>query len=269
MKKEECVKALLAKEKYLFDDLVEIMALLRGEGGCPWDREQTHTSIRNNLIEETYEVIEAIDTENPELLREELGDVLLQVVFHADMAKDEGTFVIDDVTDEICKKLIHRHPHVFGDLVAETSGKVLEAWEAIKSEEKSRKTVTDKLTSIPKQFPALMRATKVGKKASCFDFPDVESVMDKIAEEMVEVSEAIDSGNKDHMTEEIGDLLLGITSLCRKLDIDAEKALSDATDKFIRRFADVERSVIAEGKDISKCDIYELDAIWDENKSKK
>ncbi len=269
MKKEERVKALLAKENYVFDDLVEIMALLRGEGGCPWDREQTHTSIRNNLIEETYEVIEAIDTENPELLREELGDVLLQVVFHADMAKDEGTFVIDDVTDEICKKLIHRHPHVFGDLVAETSGKVLEAWEAIKSEEKSRKTVTDKLTSIPKQFPALMRATKVGKKASCFDFPDPESVMDKIAEEMVEVSEAMDRGDKEHIAEEIGDLLLGITSLCRKLDVDAEKALSDATDKFISRFAEVEKAVIAAGKEIDKCDIYELDAIWEENKSKK
>ncbi len=267
--KEERIKALLAKENYLFDDLVEIMALLRGEGGCPWDREQTHASIRNNLIEETYEVIEAIDTENPELLREELGDVLLQVVFHADMAKDEGAFVIDDVTDEICKKLIHRHPHVFGNLVAETSGKVLEAWEAIKSEEKSRKTVTDKLTSIPKQFPALMRATKVGKKASCFDFPDVESVMDKIAEEMVEVSEAIDAGNQEHMAEEIGDLLLGITSLCRKLDVDAEKALSDATDKFISRFAEVEKAVMAAGKDISRCDIYELDAIWDKNKSKK
>ena len=269
MKKEERVKALLAKERYSFEDLVDIMTLLRGEGGCPWDREQTHQSIRNNLIEETYEVIEAIDTENPELMREELGDVLLQIVFHADMAKEEGTFEIGDVTDEICKKLIHRHPHVFGDLVAETSGKVLEAWEAIKSEEKSRKTVTDKLTSIPHMFPALMRATKVGKKASCFDFPDAESVMDKISEELVEVSEAMASGDKDAIAEEIGDLLLGITSLCRKLDVDAEKALSDATDKFIDRFSKVEEAVIAEGKDITQCDIYELDAIWTQNKSKK
>ena len=269
MKKEERVKALLAKEKYSFDDLVEILSVLRGEGGCPWDREQTHKSIRNNFIEETYEVIEAIDTENPTLLREELGDVLMQVVFHADMAKEEGTFEIGDVTDEVCKKLIHRHPHVFGDCVAETSDKVLAAWEAIKSEEKSRKTVTDKLTSIPRMFPALMRATKVGKKASCFDFPDVESVMDKISEELVEVSEAMETGDKSAISEEIGDLLLGITSLCRKLDIDAEKALCDATDKFIDRFSKVEEAVLAQGKDISQCDIYELDAIWEQNKSKK
>ena len=148
MKKEERVKALLAKEKYSFEDLVEILSVLRGEGGCPWDREQTHKSIRNNLIEETYEVIEAIDTENPELMREELGDVLMQVVFHADMAKEEGTFEIGDVTDEVCKKLIHRHPHVFGDLVAETSGKVLEAWEAIKSEEKSRLQMATRIKPI-------------------------------------------------------------------------------------------------------------------------
>ena len=268
MKREECVKALLAKEKYSFDDLVEIMALLRGEGGCPWDREQTHASIRNNFIEETYEVIEAIDTENPELMREELGDVLLQIVFHADMAKEEGTFEIGDVTDEICKKLIHRHPHVFADTVAETSSKVLEAWEAIKSEEKSRKTVTDKLTSIPPMFPALMRATKVGKKASCFDFPDVESVMDKVSEELVEVSEAMGTGDKEAISEEIGDLLLSITSLCRKLDVDPEKALNDATNKFIRRFSEVEQAVLAQGKRISDCDIYELDTIWEQNKSK-
>ena len=137
--RKEKIEYLLRKESYDFDDLVLIVSLLRSEGGCPWDIEQTHKSLRKGFIEETYEVIEAIDTENPTLLREELGDVLLQIVFHADMAKEEGTFEIGDVTDEVCKKLIHRHPHVFGDLVAETSGKVLEAWEAIKSEEKSRK----------------------------------------------------------------------------------------------------------------------------------
>lgn len=268
MNREDIVKALLEKPRYNFEDLVEIMKLLRGEGGCPWDREQTHKSIRNDFIEETYEVIEAIDTENASLLREELGDVLLQVVFHAQIAEEEKQFAIDDVTNEICQKLIHRHPHVFSSLNVENSTEVLKNWEVIKSDEKSRKTVTDKLIAIPHMLPALMRATKVGKKASCFDFPSVESVMDRISEELVEVSEAMGTGKKEDISEEIGDLLLSITSLCRKLDVDAEKALTNATDKFIDRFQKVEREVIAQKREISDCSVNELDAIWDKIKKK-
>ncbi len=266
-KKQE-MEALLQKQSYAFEDLVKIVEILRGEGGCPWDREQTHKSIRNDLIEETYEVIEAIDTENPTLLREELGDVLLQVVFHARISEEDRDFAIGEVTDEICRKLIHRHPHVFGDVSANTSAEVLNNWEAIKSKEKSRNTVTDKLRAIPPMLPALMRATKVGKKASCFDFPQVEDVMDKLSEEFVEVSEAIEEGDHDHIHEEIGDLLLTVTSLCRKLGVSAEDALQDATAKFINRFEKIENCVLAEGKNVSDYSVEELDKIWCEIKKK-
>ena len=268
MERNEMIRALLEKPCYGFEDLVEIVKILRGEGGCPWDREQTHKSIRNDLIEETYEVIEAIDTDNNVLLREELGDVMLQVVFHARIAEEEQAFYMNEVTDEICRKLIHRHPHVFADVCAETSEDVLKNWEAIKSDEKSRKTVTDKLRAVPPMLPALMRATKVGKKASCFDFPEVSDVMDKISEEFVEVSEAIEEGNQEHITEEIGDLLLTVTSLCRKLNVSAEDALRAATDKFISRFEQIENEVLQEGKALSDYTLQELDAKWGKNKKK-
>ena len=268
MENKQTICELLQKDNYYFEDLVKIVEILRGEGGCPWDREQTHKSIRNDIIEETYEVIEAIDTENPTLLREELGDVLLQVVFHARISEEEKQFCINNVTDEICRKLIHRHPHVFANVAAETSEEVLKNWESIKSEEKSRKTVTDKLRAVPPMLPALMRATKVGKKASCFDFPEVSDVMDKLSEEFVEVSEAIEEGNEAHIHEEIGDLLLAVTSLCRKLGVSAEDALRDATDKFIDRFARIEEGLAAQGKAISDVPLEELDKIWCENKEK-
>lgn len=259
---------LLEKEKYDLYDLVKLVKVLRGEDGCPWDREQTHKSIRDDLIEETYEVIEAIDTDNPELLCEELGDVMLQVAFHADIESDEGRFNIDDVADGICRKMIYRHPHVFADTQADTSEQVLKNWEILKSDEKQRMTVTDKLRSIPPQLPALMRATKVGKKASCFDFPDVPSITDKVYEELDELKAAIADNNNDNIYEEMGDLLLSITSLCRKLSINPERALGDATDKFIGRFEKVENEVISEGKNIGELGMDELDAIWDKIKQK-
>ena len=259
---------ILEKDKYNFNDLVEIVKILRGEDGCPWDREQTHKTIRDDLIEETYEVIEAIDTENPELLREELGDVLLQIVFHAGIECDEGRFTIDDVADEICKKMIYRHPHVFADTVADTSEEVLKNWENLKSDEKQRKTVTDKLRAIPPQLPALMRASKVGKKASCFDFPDVPSILAKVKEELCELETAIDNADADNIYEEAGDLLLSVTSLCRKLNVNAESALNDATDKFINRFEAIENNVISMGKNIKEMNMIELDMIWDQNKQK-
>ena len=262
------IKELLAKDKYDFSDLCDIITILRGEGGCPWDREQDHHSIRDDLIEETYEVIEAIDTDNTELLREELGDVMLQVVFHARIEEEKNSFNIDDVANDICAKLIHRHPHVFGNINVSGSSEVLSNWEKIKSDEKERKTVTDKLKAVPPMLPALMRAAKVGKKASCFDFPTAEDVMDKIAEEMVEVSEAMESGNSAEIEEEIGDLLLSVTSLCRKLGVKPEDALNRATDKFISRFERIENVVIKSGRDINSMEMHELDAIWDEIKHK-
>jgi tetrapyrrole methylase family protein/MazG family protein len=251
---------------YGFEDLITVVEVLRSEEGCPWDREQDHKSIRRDFIEETYEVIEAIDTENPELLREELGDVLLQVTFHAQIEKEEGRFTIDDVANDICVKLIHRHPHVFSDVQADTSEKVLSNWEKIKSEEKERKTVTDKLRAIPPMLPALMRAEKVGKKASCFDFPDADSVMQKVYEELDELKGAMLEGNAEHIEEEMGDLLLTVTSLCRKVGVESEVALSKATNKFIDRFEKIENAVIAEGNSINELSMTELDAIWDKNK---
>jgi tetrapyrrole methylase family protein/MazG family protein len=251
---------------YAFEDLITVVEVLRSEEGCPWDREQDHKSIRRDFIEETYEVIEAIDTENPELLREELGDVLLQVTFHAQIEKEEGRFTIDDVANDICVKLIHRHPHVFSDVQADTSEKVLSNWEKIKSEEKERKTVTDKLRAIPPMLPALMRAEKVGKKASCFDFPDADSVMQKVYEELDELKGAMLEGNAEHIEEEMGDLLLTVTSLCRKVGVESEVALSKATNKFIDRFEKIENAVLSEGLQMSDLSLAELDAIWDKNK---
>lgn len=266
MNMKEKAAALAAKGKYGFEDLIDIMEILRSEDGCPWDREQDHHTIRDDLIEETYEVIEAIDTDNPTLLREELGDVMLQVVFHARIEEEQGSFDIDDVSNDICVKLINRHPHVFGNTVVNNSEQVLSNWEKIKSDEKARKTVSDKLRSIPPMLPALMRATKVGKKASCFDFENTEAVMDKLAEEMIEVSEAIDCANEANIEEEIGDLLLTVTSLCRKLGVNAETALNHATDKFIDRFEKIEKVVLEHGKDINSMEMPELDAIWDKIK---
>ena len=173
---------------------------------------------------------------------------------------------IEDVANDICVKLIHRHPHVFGNVQADTSDKVLANWEKIKSEEKERVTVTDKLRAIPPMLPALMRAEKVGKKAACFDFPNAESVMEKVYEELGELREAMNASDADNMFEEMGDLLLTVTSLCRKIGVDPELALCRATDKFIDRFEKIENAVIAKGLDIRALPMSELDAIWDENK---
>lgn len=267
MNREEKIAALNSAERYGFEDLVSIMEILRMPGGCPWDAEQTHESIRESLIEETYEVIEAIDNGDRALLREELGDVMLQVVFHARMEEEAGVFDINDVADEICRKLIHRHPHVFGDVSVGNSEQVLANWEKIKSEEKKRETVTSKLTSIPKQLPALMRAEKVGKKAKCFDFESTEAVIVKLEEEKEELLEAVRLGETDKIEEEVGDLLLTVTSLCRKLGVQSENALNRATDKFINRFERLENEVIKEGLDIENLSMEQKDAIWDKNKA--
>ena len=267
--RDQNVRYLLEKNTpYTFDDLVTVVELLRSEGGCPWDMEQTHKSIRNDFIEETYEVIEAIDTEDPVLLREELGDVLLQVVFHARIEQENDVFGMAEVSNDICAKLIHRHPHVFGTVEVENSAEVLKNWEAIKGEEKQRVTVTDKLRAIPPMYPALMRAQKVGKKASCFDFGSAEEVYAKLDEEIAEVKAAAACGDQDAVAEELGDLLLTVTSLARKLGVKSEEALFHATNKFIDRFEKVENAVLEAGKDMETLTMAELDAIWDGIKHK-
>ena len=266
---EEKKRYLVEKQRYDVEDLILLVEVLRSEQGCPWDREQDHHSIRKDLIEETYEVIEAIDTENPVLLREELGDLLLQVAFHAQIEVERESFDLHDVANDICVKLIHRHPHVFGEVIADTSEQVLSSWEQIKSEEKERKTVTDKLRAIPPMLPALMRAEKVGKKAKCFDFQDADEVIAKLEEEFSELRVAMEQGTQAEREEEMGDLLLTLTSLCRKLGVDPELALAKATDKFIDRFDTVEQAVLARGGEIHTTDLTELNRIWDEIKHKK
>lgn len=267
--RKEKVDYLTQKDHYGFDDLVLVIGLLRGEGGCPWDREQTHKSIRKDFIEETYEVIEAIDTDDPVLLREELGDVLLQVAFHAQIEREEGRFDVYDVANDICAKLIHRHPHVFGELKIDNSDDVLANWDKIKSEEKHRDTLTHKLRAIPPMLPALMRAQKVGKKASFFDFETTDAVFDKLYEEIEEVREAMKNGDQRDVDEEIGDLLLTVTSLARKAKTDSELALTNATNKFIDRFEKVENYVAEQGKRVEELTMTELDAVWDNIKHKK
>ena len=261
--RQQNVERLVNQERYSFDDLVTVVQLLRAPGGCPWDIEQTHKSVRKDFIEETYEVIEAIDTEDPVLLREELGDVLLQVAFHAQIEAEQGSFDVYDVANDICAKLIHRHPHVFGEVQVSNAEEVLSNWDKIKTVEKHRDTLTDKLRAIPPMLPALMRAQKAGKKASFFDFGTVDEVFDKLYEEIEEVRAAMKSGDQSQIDEEIGDLLLTVTSLARKAHTDSEEALSRATNKFIDRFEKVEKIVNSQGKTVENLTMSELDAVWD------
>ncbi len=260
----------IQKESYNIDDLVEIVRVLRQPDGCPWDREQTHASIRMDFIEEVYEAIEAIDKEDTALLREELGDVLLQVVFHAQIEREQEHFTLEDVCDEVCKKLIIRHPHVFGEVTVADTGEVLKNWDAIKQQTKGQTTYTETLESVAVSLPALMRAQKVGKRAAkCgFDFPSTEESLAKLDTETAELREAIISGNQAAMEEELGDLLFCCVNTARKMGVDAETALTNATEKFIRRFAAVETAVQEKGKTMDACTLDELDAIWDEIKHK-
>ncbi len=257
------------KDNYNFDDLVNILQILRMPGGCPWDAEQTHESIRRNFIEETYEVIEAIDKKDSELLCEELGDSLLQVVFHAQIEQDMGGFSIDDVCDGICKKLIIRHPHVFGDVIAETTDKVLDNWDAIKMQTKAQQTQAEVLDSVSHSLPALIRAHKVQHKASkCgFDWNSVDGALDKLTEEITELRQAIASGDENARFEELGDVLFSAVNVSRFIDVEPEQALSESCNKFIARFAKVEALASQRGIDMKSATLQELDALWDEIKA--
>ncbi len=232
MLKNEKVDKILSKTKYNFDDLCLIMEILRGEDGCPWDAEQTHESIRKNFIEETYEVIEAIDNKDSELLREELGDVLLQVVFHTQMENEAGNFNINDVANDVCVKLVHRHPHIFGDVSASTADEVLSNWEAIKNIEKSRETMYDKLNSIPPMTPALMRASKVSKKSGEYK----EKSNDDIIEELENILNNMKNKSSKITSEQMGEILFLLSALSSKLDIDAEESLFKKTNSFIEKY---------------------------------
>ena len=256
------------KKHYSIDDLLDIVRLLRGDGGCPWDREQTHKSIKSDFIEETCEAIEAIDLEDTELLREELGDVLLQVVFHCRIEEETGSFNFSDVCDEICKKLIIRHPHVFGDVQADTTDQVLSNWDAIKMETKGQESYTDTLNSVAKSLPALMRAQKVGKRAmrAGMDFRCADDAVACISAEKAELDMAIANGDKANIEEEIGDLLFSCVNAARHLGVDAELALKAATDKFIKRLSITEELTASDKLDMKNLSIEELDIYWDKAK---
>ncbi len=258
------------KDKYSVEDLRNIMRILRSEEGCPWDREQNHLSIRSDLLEEAYETADAIDSGDTENLCEELGDLLLQVVFHAQISSEENEFDFDDVADGICKKLIVRHPHVFGNVVAETSEQVLNNWDIIKRETKNQETYTDTLVSVPKAFPALMRAKKVQKRASKagYDFDSTQSVLEKVDEELKELREVIDSGNQERVSEELGDLLFAVVNVSRFAGADPESSLASAVDKFIGRFAECEKMAVSEGINMAEASPETLDALWNRAKEK-
>ena len=254
------------KDTYGVSDLVEIVRLLRAPGGCPWDGEQTHESIRRNFLEEAYEVAEAIDEGSPEHLREELGDVLLQVVFHAGIEADAGRFDLDGVADGVCKKLIYRHPHVFGDVHVSDTGEVLTNWEALKRTEKGQATTTDSLEAVARSLPGLWRAEKVQKKAAKagFDWPDVTGALDKLSEEIDELRRAVAEGS--NVAEELGDVLFSAVNVARFVQTDPEQALTSATDKFIHRFAQVEQQAAEKGRSLTDMDLPELDKLWERAK---
>ncbi len=253
------------KEKYSVSDLIDIVEILRSPEGCPWDREQDHKSIRRDFLEETYEVIEAINKDDKDLLLEELGDVLLQVVFHTQIEREKGTFELSDVADGICKKMIERHPHVFGDVSAETSEQVLENWDIIKKKTKQQKSQTESMLSIPREFPALMRADKVQKKASKvgFDWDSADGAFQKVSEELKELQEAYAEGNQEHIHEELGDLLFSVVNVSRFVKVDSEEALTNSTDKFIDRFSKVEKMANEQDMDMKNTDLDTLDKLWD------
>jgi tetrapyrrole methylase family protein/MazG family protein len=259
----------MLKEKYTFSDLIDIMRLLRSADGCPWDREQTHESLKRYLIEETYEVLEVIDLINRKRLCEELGDLLLQIIFHAQIAAEDNSFTIEDVISGICRKMVLRHTHVFGTDTAETAEDVVENWEEIKKKEKGMKSHTDVLKDVPSNLPALMRSFKVQQKASRigFDWDNVDDVIKKVYEEIDELKDVYKSKDVVRINEEMGDVLFSIVNLSRFLDVQPELALTGTIDKFIKRFEFIEKESAKEGKKIEEMTLSEMDELWNKSKT--
>ncbi len=243
-------------------DLAKIMVDLRNvEKGCPWDKEQTHESLKPYLIEEAYEVLEAIESGEDALLKEELGDLLFQVIFHSQLAKENGRFTIENVIATVSEKMIRRHPHVFGSENAENSSDVLSRWEEIKKEEKKRDSI---LEGVPRSLPSLIRAKRLMDRAARvgFEWDKVEDVWKKVEEEWQEIQDAREKGDDKELKEEIGDLMIALVNLGRFLKIDADEALTSSVEKFIRRFSAIEKELKANGKDIHEATLEEMDEIW-------
>lgn len=256
------------KDSYNINDLIKIMQILRGENGCPWDREQNHHSIRNNFLEEVYEVVDAIDREDSTDLKEELGDVLLQVVFHSQIKSEELDFNFNDVSNGICQKLILRHPHIFSTTKVKDTKEVLNNWDKIKMSEKGQANFTQTLKSVPSSFPALTRAAKVQKRAAKanFDWDSVEEPIQKVKEELNELVQEIKENNKEATFQEFGDLLFAAVNVSRFINVDPEQALQYATNKFIKRFEKVENLAQDNNIKMENASLEDLDKLWDKAK---
>lgn len=250
-----------------FEELVEIIDRLRAPDGCPWDREQTNQSLLPYFIEEAYELIESVDEENWDTVKEELGDLLLHVVFQASIGEDDGKFKLEDSLTNVNEKLVRRHPHVFGDVQADAAFHAKQNWESQKHKEKRRKS---RLDGVPKNLPALVQAQRLQQKASYagFDWDKIDRVWDKVHEEIEELKEAQSNDLKDHIAEEIGDVLFALVNLSRYLDIPAEDALRQTNQKFTSRFSKVEEGIKAQGKELEDATLKEMDAIWELAKEK-
>jgi tetrapyrrole methylase family protein/MazG family protein len=263
-------KQTMKPDQSSFEDLVAIMRRLRAPGGCPWDAEQTHESLTRYLLEEAYEVIEAIEARSADHLREELGDLLLQPVFHAAIAEESGVFTIGDVIQTLCDKLVRRHPHVFGDMEISDSSAQVENWERIKKREKGAERPSA-LSGVPPQLPALLKAQKITEKASRvgFDWEHVDQVMAKVMEELHEFEEAMAGNDNDRMEAELGDLLFAIVNLGRFLSINPEEALRKTINRFQNRFRYVEERLADQGKQMVSTPLEEMDLLWEEAKERE
>lgn len=250
------------------DRFIEVVAKLRGPGGCPWDREQTNASILSCLLDESYEFFEAVERGNRDQMKEELGDLLLQVVLHSQIATDEGAFTVEDVAREITEKLIRRHPHVFGDTVVSSSTEVLKNWETIKKSEKGKEHRKSLVDDVPAALPALFRAEKIQRRVARvgFDWTDMDPVLDKVEEEFNEFREALANNDQENATEELGDILFALVNVGRHKGICAEDALRLTIRKFEDRFRYIEQQFAKAGKDMSKATLAEMDVFWEESK---
>lgn len=259
------------KDSYDIYDLISIVSVLRAPDGCPWDREQTHQSIKKNFIEETYEVVEAINQNSVDGLKEELGDILLQVALHCEMESELGNFDFNDVANDIVKKLVVRHPHVFGEVVANNTEEALDSWDAVKQQTKGIKSQSESMLKVPRELPALMRAQKVQHKAAKagFDWDSVDGAVDKLNEEINELKMAMAHNSQAEIEDEFGDLLFSCVNISRFIGVDSEEALTGATDKFMRRFFEVERLAQESNIDMKTASIEELDKLWDKAKKIK
>lgn len=252
------------KEKYDLADFIRIIDVLRSPGGCPWDIKQTHESLKRNAVEEAWEVCDAIDEGSTEHLREELGDLLMQVIFHASIEKEKGGFDLDDVSDEAVKKLVHRHPHVFADTKADTPEEVLANWDAIKRADRGQKSVASAMDGIPKGLPGLMRSEKIQNKAAKlgFDWPNVTGALDKLREEVGELQEGIDANDLENIKEELGDVLFSAVNVARFYKLDSEEIMRAACEKFIRRFRFMEEKAAERGLELTELSLGQQEEIY-------